>query len=452
MTMAPLGPSPASRMNFGGAPSASSVLAKTADTAPMSSVLAKTVDTTVVPTPEPTMSSAVQDMPDVVSVDDEVEDDDEQEVVITPVKPTISGAPLAGTSMPAGMVSPVMPSASRQVLHKQHNPSSMSLLPADDKSLQASKFAYYDMTSVIRNASAENKLSDLGYIPLSRVVTTDRRVSMFKARDENGIVVFVLVDDDNLFSVAHGSDLSMNVEGHARAVPESMKTGLRMAVGPHACGVALVCEDGICTVSRNPETCDFDEATFQVQAPENNEAAGVMKFEDQSVAYPIVRLSAIEAAALGETVMDRTAVLKDTYMVNARLRQAENERVLARIDRCMQHAQTLIKQLEQVKANHRRIGTATKQASSEWGSANVGYLLNRPTEGSAEQMEHILLQKSIARNEDHIVQLLTTFNRLASIDLMTMLAMNEGRVLNEVLDDFQHVGVKYNSLTEDDDE
>lgn len=140
--------------------------------------------------------------------------------------------------------------------------------------------------------NVENILSEHGYTVASKInVRSPGNPTVARYLEANNMMghrVFIDIDTDGFVAVSP-TDLTLYEGKLATVIPTSTKHGMLKCVGNGVCGVAFVCEDGICALQQEGPGAPT-ETTFLYREQTNDRIA---RLGDRAIAYPIVRLSEI---------------------------------------------------------------------------------------------------------------------------------------------------------------
>lgn len=155
--------------------------------------------------------------------------------------------------------------------------------------------SFPDLHSLVQGTSVEQKLVSSGFTPVDKVVVQEADGTLsakyIKVATKSGQSALVELDQPGYVATSP-QDLNVVEVQEATLVPYSTKNGTITSLGQEISGVAFVCEDNVCVVSRTEEVTP-KETLFVVAEKANDKTATL---DNSPVAYPIVRLSEIVAS------------------------------------------------------------------------------------------------------------------------------------------------------------
>lgn len=155
--------------------------------------------------------------------------------------------------------------------------------------------SFPDLHSLVQGTSVEQKLVTAGFTPVDKIVVQEADGALsakyIKVATRSGQSALVELDQAGYVATSP-QDLNVVEVQEATVVPYSTKNGAINALGQEISGVAFVCEDNVCVVSRTEEVTP-QETLFVVTEKAGDKTA---MLDSSPVAYPIVRLSEIVAS------------------------------------------------------------------------------------------------------------------------------------------------------------
>lgn len=246
------------------------------------------------------------------------------------------------------------------------------------------------LARIAQEEGIEQKLLEKGYNILSKILVNSE--DMTKARyleviNPRGQHLFIELDLDGI--VALRDDDATLIEGQmGTAIPYSSKMGaIQCADG--MCGIAFVCEDGICTLEKS----GIDETTENTFIFSGKERKG--KMSNEPIPYPIIRLSEVEA--------NPEAVTQTIEEITRRIRSGPYQS-------CIKNLDEMEKDLVNFENNFSRFRQAQKEAASAINSSlqelekiyNL-YRSHPPEDDQSQERYHQLIYNIQCRHETALV-------------------------------------------------
>jgi mRNA-degrading endonuclease YafQ of YafQ-DinJ toxin-antitoxin module len=147
---------------------------------------------------------------------------------------------------------------------------------------------------VVTNEEIEKELLAYGIRPEDKIFiksTKGTQARFVKAVNQLG-QTFLIEIDDNTFIAYQNESMTLVKTEHSGVVPYSYKMSTNACLDLGVCGVAMECEDGMCTVMRDGYNVTPREERFVTIEKQANRAA---LMENSPISYPIIRLSEIRA-------------------------------------------------------------------------------------------------------------------------------------------------------------
>ena len=210
---------------------------------------------------------------------------------------------------------------------------------------------------------------------------------------ERGQTVFVELNTDGFVSV-QPEDLTMIESKTASKVPLSVKTGTMDCAGLDVCGVAFECQGELCTLTReDPSMVPTEIVLHTVEKPTER----ALVEEGTPIAYPIVRLSEIDA--------NNDQVVKSVDEATARIRNATYKACvedMRKTDRICEDMKTKFKTFTgTVDIAFRKLGTSIRELEKY----RMGYD-NVPPQNDEQREKLRTLAFNLRRRHDMLVDLL----------------------------------------------
>lgn len=285
--------------------------------------------------------------------------------------------------------------------------SNVSALPMRASSeLMSQKFEVRDYQGLISNSSLEQELLNAGYGPVSKIVVRapngDHRTQYIKAINKMGQSVFILIDEQG-YSAARTTDLTLIESNSASVVPYSLKTGAYNCAGKDVCGVAFECgSDNICVMSHGSDDLTPKEANF-VFVEQATPTAAALESEGSIMSYPVVRLSEIRA--------NPDLVLSNTDAVTRRLRNTAYSAELEELGKLQQSINQLNTNFVEFVNLQNGVAKRLTASLSQLEAYNKGYMANPPATDDAKN-RYRLVQFNLTRRNQDIATLLRLVKRV----------------------------------------
>lgn len=154
------------------------------------------------------------------------------------------------------------------------------------------------VNDIVPRHNIENQLEKLGYAPIEHIITqgVDGEVTDYiKAIDRWGNVIFIALDAEGETHPIQGSSIFQRTTSPAVSVPASVMSGLTNSADKCGCGVALVCDNGICVMSRGSDGVVKEDSlsVLRSKTPVAVTPGG------STLAYPVIPFSSILANPAG---------------------------------------------------------------------------------------------------------------------------------------------------------
>lgn len=225
--------------------------------------------------------------------------------VVTPISPVVTSACVTPIPTTIPVVSTPLPVFTT-------NPPTISAIPVNFK--MPSSLTKIPNTVDLEEANVEKKLASKGYVPLERILvhipnkgTTGRYI---KVVTERGQTALVHLDSEGLVPV-RSSDLILVESTKPSSIPVSTKVGTLESAGLSITGIAFECQNGYCTMMRNPTSLEPQEVVL-VTTPLSGMKEEVIILEDTPVPIPIIKYS--------EILQSSNSVIKAVDVATRRMR------------------------------------------------------------------------------------------------------------------------------------
>jgi hypothetical protein len=217
----------------------------------------------------------------------------------------------------------------------------------------------HDYIETVSETSIESQLSKYKYTIIDRVVLkrddgfrVGYNVEYVKCYDPNGLTVFVMLDVKGSLGVQM-PDLTTVHVAKGSSIPLSDKLAANDCAGTGVCGVALECQDELCTILRQNDGSS-KEASFVMT---EEYATKTMARDGSAVASVIIRMSEIMQDYKG--TLDRTQTASQRIKDNAF--QASHDGLV----RTMKKAQTLTEGIAKFDSNRKLAYQSLKQGINQ---------------------------------------------------------------------------------------
>lgn len=152
--------------------------------------------------------------------------------------------------------------------------------------------SFPDLHSLVQSASVEQQLVMSGFTPVDKVVIQEPDGNLsakyIKVATRSGQCALVELDQAGYVATSP-QDLNVVEVQDTTVVPYSTKNGAINSLGQEIAGVAFVCEDNVCIVTRTEEVAPRE--SLYVVTDKAGDKTAVL--DSSPVAYPVVRLSEI---------------------------------------------------------------------------------------------------------------------------------------------------------------
>ena len=171
-----------------------------------------------------------------------------------------------------------------------------------------------DVFSGANCGEAEKILDNYGYTIDKKIMVKDKsgeeKCTFVQATNKLGQSVYVDLDISNVNIISNTDMTMITAEKSVHIIPNSVKNGVMMTSGCES--VMLDCKDGICYLTNDMETNRIEEShlIFTERCAERNVIP-----ENNLLAYPVIRLSEIEAHPT--TVLEMTSKSTSRILNNA---------------------------------------------------------------------------------------------------------------------------------------
>lgn len=141
------------------------------------------------------------------------------------------------------------------------------------------------------------ELKQLGYSIIEEIGTKDpqcgdSRIKYLKVCNQMGQTAFIEIGPEDGIVAVNTKNLTTVEMNAVSVIPQSIKEGSFRQAGHDTAGVALICENNICILTRTDDTERRQEKNF-VYIQSYNDRRGILG--DNPTSYPVVRLSEVRA-------------------------------------------------------------------------------------------------------------------------------------------------------------
>ena len=304
-------------------------------------------------------------------------------------------------------------------------PSSTKTYPTIDQAMKKG-LEIKDYSSIISNASIENELFNLGFVPLYKIIVKEngnKKVEYIKSISKMGQGVFIQIDDGEGYFISKPTDLVMVQSKNARAIPYSIKQGILECAANGTCGVAFVCgSDSICVLSSTNDLTP-KEANFTLERKNNEiDKTASLEMEGSIVTYPVVKLSEVRVSPKEVTDLvdlSTQSIRNQTY--NTLNDSLEEQRQL--IDDLKFSFEEFVDQKDKVIDKL----TETLQQLTEW---NKIYVQSPPLlDKGIENLE--LTQKGLVQRNESVIKIFGGISNILSFNPMLKSMISEFQNMKE---------------------
>jgi hypothetical protein len=189
------------------------------------------------------------------------------------------------------------------------------------------------------------ELKQLGYCVLEEIGTKDSqgnemRIKYLKVCNQMGQTAFIEIGPEDGIVAVNTKTLATVEMNQVSVIPSSVKDGSFRHAGHDTIGVAFICENNICVLTRLEDTDDHQEKNF-VYVENYSERRGILG--DNPIAYPVVRLAEVRA--------NPCLVTRNINDATRRIRIAAREDIDQAIQRLRAESTKLYNQIQTFYAN-----------------------------------------------------------------------------------------------------
>jgi hypothetical protein len=248
-------------------------------------------------------------------------------------------------------------------------PAASAIVPQMQAPTGSAQFGTYQ--GLIADTMVESILLRNGYVVQENIMIRDPKdhdqVGLRRARNKYGDVVMILIDRDQVYISPTGKDITLIEKKEVEVVPVSTTMSAYDCVQNEVCGVAMECENGICTAVRDNNNMQPMVTTLEFVTPhaEQSIAQKSVVLDSHVIAYPIVRLSEIEA--------DPKGTMKASHEASLYLRAKAYKESVLNTQEAFQSLEMFEKQYEQQIRFNERYAELLNQDMAKLESFRVQY-------------------------------------------------------------------------------
>jgi len=297
------------------------------------------------------------------------------------------------------------------------------------------KFQFFGGGEEIKDPVVENELIKSGYLPTQKIMINEgsqKQCMFIKATNKFGQPVLIKLDDEGVV-VESQADLTIVKSNVGQIGDYSSRVGERVCMQSEACGLAYVCNNGVC-VMENDNSGKIIESKFEFVKRFSEQDAII---GDEPVAYPVVSLSDIRA--------NPALVLDITNKATKRLRNAAyNNSTQSLID-----VRNNIEKLNLVFNEFLRIRGIQEKRLMESIKILEGYIVNYErlclkVESQVELQKHKEVIANLTLRNEKVTDLLRAVRSVTDINTSLLDIINN---INEstrfLCDEFQQIDTAY---------
>ena len=179
-----------------------------------------------------------------------------------------------------------------------------------------------NLPKLVQSKSLDEELVRSGYTPLSKIVVVESnngtQVPLVKAQNDIGEPVYIAVDTNDTYIAQSPNDPRFKTSKSLVSIPKAEKEMAFSQAGLGVAGVAMECNDGLCTIMHDTQAKAPREMNYGLIAGKKN--------NDNVVAsYPIVKLS--------ELRMNASSVQKNVECALRKMRNASLKACLCDVEK-----------------------------------------------------------------------------------------------------------------------
>jgi len=283
-----------------------------------------------------------------------------------------------------------------------------------------------DYKTMLSEASIEQKLLNLGYTPVDKVVVREGNdefsAKYIKVMTPTGQGALVELNEEGYVSPG-ATDLNVVEVKDASSIPYSHKIGTLESVGQEIRGVAFLCEDNVCVVTREEERVTPTE-TFYIATEKAGDRTAVL--DDVPVAYPVVRFK--------EVVAEPKEVAKSIDKAASDLRKRAYQMAVDELKQVRGSIDELEKALADFdlvqKDAARRLGDSFKELDKYHAQYDKDIVIE------SNRDRYVRLMKNYHKRHQLLIDLLVTIDRVAMkkhrLAKLTMMINKKSEYLQEI--------------------
>ncbi len=316
------------------------------------------------------------------------------------------------------VVVPIQPALMQSPLGMPHSPT-IAQTPqtiAEEVDVGADeKFQFFGGGEQITDPTVENELMKYGYLPTQKIMINEnsqKQCMFIKATNKFGQPVLIKLDDEGIV-VESQADLTIVKSNIGQIGDYSSRVGERVCMQSEACGLAYVCNNGVCVMENNNDG-KVVESKFEFVKRFSEQDAII---GDEPVAYPVVSLSDIRA--------NPALVLDITNRATKRLRNAAyNNSTQSLID-----VRNNIQKLNESFNEFLRIRETQEQRLMRSIKVLESYIVNyerlcMKVESQVEFQKHKEVIANLTLRNDKVADLLRAVRSVANINVSLLDLIN----------------------------
>lgn len=259
--------------------------------------------------------------------------------------------------------------------------------------------------------SIEHMLAKHQYIVTAKILIEGEHgteARYLEAINPRGKKVFIELDEAGFIAVTP-DDLTLHEGKPATVIPYSIKVGALECAALDVCGIAFVCNNGICTLSPDVVTQNKPvETNFIYTEPTvvDVKSDGAARLTDRITPYPIVRLSEIKKKP--------REVLTNVDEVTRRIRNTAYTGCLKELKETEKASHDLHMAFLDFQKTQMDASTRLTESIRELEEVNNKYIANPPTT-EAQVANYRLMIANMRKRHEMVVDLLYTCDRVNKV-------------------------------------
>lgn len=319
---------------------------------------------------------------------------------------------LTSAATPRSQNSPINPLIASSPLSLSSAPTTPILPPTPDQRQNLDQPLSFESEGVaVSQDSIEHDLAKLQYIVTAKVLIDSGNgpeARYLETINPRGKKVFIELDNEGFIAVTP-NDLTLHEGKMATVIPYSVKVGALECAGLDVCGIAFVCDNGICTLSS-----DYANDNKQVETnfiyTENPEievkSDGAARLADRITPYPIVRLSELRRKP--------DVVLKNVDEVTRRIRNTAYAGCISDLKASEDAIEKLQATFAEFKKAQLDVSSRLTNSLKELEKVNEQYI-HTPPVTDTQIKNHQLMITNFKKRHELAVDLLYTCKRVGKI-------------------------------------